>query len=269
MSAAATVGVVVPAAGRDDHLRRLLGGLARQTHPPDDVVVADMGDATAVLAASPLPVRRHPVPADGPALPLAAARNAAAAATDAEVLVFLDVDSLPHCDLVADYAGALSRWGPVLACGQVRYLRQGWDDNISLQQQSDPHPARPTVVRPTIDGDRPDLFWSLNFATQALTWRRLGGFDEDYIGYGAEDTDLGWRAQAAVVPLLWLPGALAFHQWHPPTRLDPRRTAEIVGNARRFRRRWGKWPMVGWLTDLAADGIVRFDPERDVLEVMR
>ena len=252
MTAAATVGVVVPAAGRDDHLRRLLGGLARQTHPPDDVVVADMGDATAVLAASPLPVRRHPVPADGPALPLAAARNAAAAATDAEVLVFLDVDSLPHCDLVADYAGALSRWGPVLACGQVRYLRQGWDDNISLQQQSDPHPARPTVVRPTIDGDRPDLFWSLNFATQALTWRRLGGFDEDYIGYGAEDTDLGWRAQAAGVPLLWLPGA---------ARLPPVASADAPRSVPHCRDR-GQRPSLPTPVGQVADGWVADRPGR-------
>ena len=263
----ATVAVIVPAGGRDDHLRRLLDGLAGQTRPADDVVIADMGDATAVLHAAPLTVRRHRVAATDAGLPLAAARNGAAATADAEVLVFLDVDCIPHRDLVADYAEAVPAAEPALTCGRVRYLRRGWDVERPLDEQSDPHPARPLVDVATVDRDQPDLFWSLNFATDVATWRRLGGFDEGYAGYGAEDTDLGRRAQAANVPVVWLPGALAYHQWHPPTRLDPTRTPEIVANARRFRSRWGSWPMSGWLAELAADGAVRFDPDDDVLEV--
>jgi GT2 family glycosyltransferase len=263
------IAVIVPSAGRDEHLRRLLAGLAAQRRPPDDVVVADMDDARNVLAGAPLAVRRHVVAGgDGP-LPVARARNASAATSDADVLVFLDVDCLPHRDLVADYADALAGAPPVLACGRVRYLRAGWDDRWPLDEQSDPLPTRPAVVAPSVDHGRPDLFWSLNFAVTAATWQTLGGFDEGYTGYGAEDTDLGRRAHLAGIPLLWLPGGLAYHQWHPPTWRDPTRTAEIVANARRFRERWGSWPMSGWLTDLAEDGVVRFDPDADVLEVDR
>ena len=262
-----TVAVIVPVGGRDDHLRRLLDGLARQSRPADDVVIADMGDATTVLHTAPLAVRRRCVPPTGARLPLAAARNGAAASTDADVLVFLDVDCIPHGDLVADYAHAVPASGPALTCGRVRYLRRGWAVERPLDDQSDLHPARPVVDVATVDRDRPDLFWSLNFATDAETWHRLGGFDEGYTGYGAEDTDLGRRAQAAEVPVVWLPGALAYHQWHPPTRRDPTRTPEIVANARRFRTRWGSWPMAGWLADLAAEGAVRFNPDHDVLEV--
>ena len=265
----AAIAVVIPAAGRDAHLQRLIGGLAGQRRRPDDVVVADMGDARSILAEAPLPVRRQPVPAGAGPLPVARARNAGAAATDADVLVFLDVDCIPHRHLVADYANALADSPPALACGQVRYLRAGWDEQRSLDEQSDALPIRPIVAMPTVDGARPDLFWSLNFAVHAMTWQTLGGFDEGYTGYGAEDTDLGRRAHRDGIPLLWLPGALAYHQWHAPTRRDPARTSEIVANARRFRKRWGSWPMSGWLADLAEDGVVRFDPEGDVLEIVR
>ena len=92
-----------------------------------------------------------------------------------------------------------------------------------------------------------------------------GGFDADFVGYGGEDTDLAERARRLGVPLAWFDGGTAFHQWHRPSRLDPARTAELVGNAHRFRRRWGRWPMEGWLRELAVAGRRRLRPGRDVL----
>lgn len=269
MTASTTVAVIVPVAGRDDHLRRLLTALDRQIRRPDEVVVADMADARPVLATASTAVRRIAIPTGDRGWPLAAARNRAAAATDADVLVFLDADCLPDPALIADYLVGLATAPDVLACGRVRYLCEGWDEGRRLDEQSHHLPARPLVATATVDDDHPDLFWSLNFATRASTWASLGGFDEGYAGYGAEDTDFGRRAQAAGVPLLWLPGALAYHQWHPPTRLDPERAPELVANARRFHTRWGVWPMAGWLTELAADGLVEFDPAHDVLELAR
>ena len=178
MTVASTVAVIVPVAGRDDHLRRLLDALERQIRPPDEVVVADMADARPVLASAAPAVRRVAIAGGNCGWPLAAARNRAAATTDADVLVFLDVDCLPGPSLVADYLVALEcAWG-ALACGRVRYLRQGWDERAPLDGQSDHHPVRPLVAAPPIDEDHPDLVWSLNFAARAETWAKVGGFDE-------------------------------------------------------------------------------------------
>ena len=33
-----------------------------------------------------------------------------------------------------------------------------------------------------------------------------------------------------------------------------------------FRERWGRWPMEGWLTAFAQEGLVRWDPSGDLLE---
>lgn len=265
-----TVGVVVITANRDTHLRRLLRGLAGQRHGAADVVVVDMADASAVVDEAPLPVRRVELPVQGSALPLAAARNAGAAAIDGGQLVFLDVDCIPHPDLVADYAAALDAHPGALACGGVRYLHEGWDapppDAGDLDLRSDAHPGRPVPAGYELDVARPELFWSLNFGVARRTWRRLGGFDDGFRGYGAEDTDLAFRARHLGIPLLWVPGAIAYHQWHPASRLDPARTGEIVANARRFHDRWGHWPMHGWLSELAAAGAVRFEPAQGVLE---
>jgi N-acetylglucosaminyl-diphospho-decaprenol L-rhamnosyltransferase len=264
-----TVTVVVPVAGRPVHLARTLRGLADQRRQPDRTVVVDMGHAD--LEEAPIPVRRVTVASAGSALPLALARNVGAGHADEGQLVFLDVDCIPHPDLVGDHVAALDRVPEAVACGRVRYLRPGWADGpgpIDLDARSDPHPTRPAPPDDVLDTDRHELFWSLNFAVTTVTWRRVGGFDTGYCGYGAEDTDLGLRAAAAGIPLLWVAGATAYHQWHPPSRLDPARLPEIVANARRFHSRWGRWPMVGWLDELAAAGTVRFDAAADVLEVV-
>ena len=46
------------------------------------------------------------------------------------------------------------------------------------------------------------LFWSLSFALDAGDWDALGGFCEDYVGYGGEDTDFGQTVVAVRVPAL-------------------------------------------------------------------
>jgi GT2 family glycosyltransferase len=269
MTHATTVGVVVIAADRDEHLARLLDGLAEQARRADRVVVVDMAGTADLTTGAPFDVERVAVARDGSTLPLGAARNAGAAALGCDVTVFLDVDCIPHPSLVADYAAALTARPDVLACGRVRYLCEGWSGTTPamLDACSTVHAARPTPAVDELDTQRHELFWSLNFAVTATTWGRLGGFDPSFRGYGAEDTDLGLRARQLDIPLLWVAGALAYHQWHPPTRRDPSRTPELVANARRFHRRWGSWPMRGWLDELAADGAVTFDPEHGVLEV--
>ncbi|CAN5835546.1 glycosyltransferase [soil metagenome] len=266
------IGVVVIVSGRLDHLARTLHGLARQTRQPDDVVVVDIdgdgavGDVAERCAARARIVR---LPAEPAALPLGPARNAGAAALTTERLVFLDVDCIPSTGLVEGYHRALDRHPQALACGDVRYLRRGWveavgpdADDRSLESLSDPHQARPPITGGVQIDERHELFWSLSFAIGRQRWDELGGFDEGFVGYGGEDTDLALRARVLGAPMAWVPGATAFHQWHPATRHDPARIGEIVRNAHRFHSRWGTWPMTGWLRDLASAGTLTFDERR-------
>ncbi|MEJ8281682.1 glycosyltransferase family 2 protein [Pseudonocardia spirodelae] len=268
MSAAAgrgAVAVVTVVRGRADHLarqRRLLATGPAMTH-----VVVGMGGAPDLDGAGP-PTRALTVPAPGP-LPLARARNAGAAAAldlGAGLLVFLDVDCLPGEELIDRYADAAAARPDALLAGPVTYLSEGVLPERDLHRHLDPHPARPSPEPGVlVDEPRRELFWSLSFAVTARAWTAGGGFCERYAGYGAEDTDF---ALSCGLPLVWVGGAHALHQHHPPARTDPDRVAEIVGNARVFRSRRGWWPMAGWLRELDAAGAVEFDPERDVLRVV-
>lgn len=275
--------VVTIVHGRHEHLAGLIWGLRRQVREPDVFVAVAMDDpgvAATVDECGP-PAAQIAVPSvagSEEGLPLAAARNAggrAAIAAGADTLIFLDVDCIPSPGLVQRYAEVLASERsspaptvpvPTVAAGEVAYLPavahprdyRGAD----LAALARPHPARP-VLRPgeVRLADDLRLFWSLSFGIGAADWHRLGGFDEGYVGYGAEDTDFGQQLGAAGGRLLWVGGAAAYHQDHPSPNPPLHHLDSIVTNANRFHRRWGWFPMEGWLAQFAALGLADQDPD--------
>ena len=199
--------------------------------------------------------------ADG--LRLAAARNRGAReALDrgAELLCFLDVDCLPHPDLLPLYRAAASD-DPALLAGPVTYLPPGVlpSGPGAADAHLSPHPARPNPPRGSVER-APDagwnLFWSLSFACTADTWTRIGGFDEQYEGYGGEDTDFARTARDAGAQLRWVGGAHALHQHHPVSSPPWEHLDDVLRNGARFAAKWGEWPMTGWLEAFARAGAI-------------
>lgn len=271
-----TTAVITIVAGRHDHLLAQQRGLLLGTRHPDLYVVVAMGDPLALqltaagpLAGSGCTMLMHNIPADGP-LPLAAARNVgavAALAAGADMLIFLDVDCVPSPSLVAAYDKAVrAEARPALHCGVVQYL----DEDVDAMKihpaelGGRPHGARPQPM-PGISSASDDwqLFWSLSFAVSNLTWQQLGGFCEEYRGYGAEDTDFGYHAFLSGINLRWLGGADAFHQYHDSQNPPVSHLADVIRNATVFHRRWGFWPMQGWLQAFREMGLAQYDPDLD------
>ena len=112
-----------------------------------------------------------------------------------------------------------------------------------------------------IEGDV-NLLWSLNFAMSTTDWVRVGGFDEAYLGYGGEDTDFGHRLAAAGGTMWWYGGGWVAHQYHPSEDPPVRHLRSIVTNANLFHKRWGSYPMGGWLAAFREQGLARFDGGR-------
>ncbi|GJD96751.1 glycosyltransferase family 2 protein [Methylobacterium iners] len=242
--------------GRGAHLARLLEGLARGA-PPDECIVVDMDSEPVPLPELGFPITRVALPSAG--LPLARARNAGRRAAQGRHLVFLDVDCIPSADLVARLSRDLDEADGMVCC-EVRYLPAGavganWTE-AGLSAVGHTHPVRRFPREGLARTDNPGLFWSLVFGVRAETFDRLGGFDEAFDGYGAEDTDLAFRAEAAGVPVLLSASGRAFHQHHAAYDPPLQHFADIVRNARRFHARHGLWPMDGWLDAFARLGLV-------------
>lgn len=261
--------VITVVRGRGPHLRHQLKGLARSARLPEIHIIVALDDlhiANMVTdEGSPATVVDLDV---AEPLPVAYGRNQGAAAAlsmSAELLVFLDVDCIPDTELIARYhdTAEQSQFSDALLCGPVTYLPppgpRGYPVD-GLRAHLDPHPARPNppedAVVPTTEYA---LFWSLSFAVTATTWNKIGGFCERYRGYGGEDTDFAQCAAAQGIPMCWVGGAHAFHQFHPASDPPVEHIDDIVRNARIFHRRWGWWPMHGWLTAFEQAGLVARD----------
>lgn len=261
--------IVTVAHGRHAHLGHQLPLLSltdpESTHvvvAMDDPAIADVveehrgGRNVTVLS----------IDSDPGGLPLARARNVGvrhAVERGVDLIVLLDVDCVLAAGALSRYIEAAAAHPLALLCGPVTYLKE--DDVVperpgQLAALRSPHPVRPDPAPGRcLPGGNHDLFWSLSAALTPSTWARVGGFCEEYVGYGGEDTDFSWVARSRDVDVVWVGGADAYHQYHPISSPPVEHIDAIVRNAHVFHRRWDSWPMRGWLTAFAERGLVSFD----------
>jgi GT2 family glycosyltransferase len=208
------------------------------------------------------------MPVGGATLPLAAARNAAARAATGNVLVFLDMDCIPAPSLVADYVAGLELLDGLLM-GEVMYLPGGTTaaglDFEGFARVAVRHSDRrgpPAEGLERCEDYR--CFWSLNFAMRRDRFLSSGGFDERYAGYGGEDTDFGKALDGAGVPIAWLKGGLAYHQYHPHHMPPVHHLDSVVRNAQLFEQKWGYRTMGHWLHAFRLMGLIDDAPGRPI-----
>jgi GT2 family glycosyltransferase len=259
------VSVLTVASGRPEHLRNLVAGLARQSFPPAELVVAVMQDDLYDLPETGFPVRQIRVPRVHGELPLAAARNRAAQASRGQVLVFLDIDCIPHPDLVSDYE-SMAIAGRGLVMGEVLYLHRGatepgldFDRFDAVGQRHSDRQGPPARDLRRCEDYR--CFWSLNFAMHRCDWARSGGFHEGYYGYGGEDTDFGRVLAERGIGIWWIRGARVYHQYHPHCMPPIQHVEAILRNAEVFRARWGHRTMEHWLYGFQLLGLIAEGPD--------
>ena len=261
------IAVITIVRGRHAHLAEQRAGFARSATAPDTYVVVAMGDPEITPRLRDTGVRTLDMPADFARLPLARARNLGAdeaVRSGADLLVFLDVDCVPAPQMLASYRDAAVRAGDRrLLCGPVCYLAAapstGYDWQ-TITTTARPHPARPSPgPGELVFANGNDLFWSLSFGVTAATWEAIGGFCEEFTGYGGEDTDFGRSAAREGIGMVWVGGAVAYHQHHPVSDPPVEHLEDIVRNARLFFSRWGCWPMQGWLKEFRRRRLIELD----------
>jgi N-acetylglucosaminyl-diphospho-decaprenol L-rhamnosyltransferase len=257
-----SVSVLTLVRGRRAHLANLIAGLNASRRKPDELVIAYMQPAAHIdLPSTDFPIREVFVAGD--AMPLAAARNRAAAAASGEQLIFIDVDCVPSPTLVERYVETGSEPGGI-RLGEVLYLPAGaiadGIDFVALDRIGKRHPDKPPIaldeIRPTPTHGE---LWGLSFGISAADWTRAGGMDERYVGYGGEETDFAARLERAGVAMWWVGGARAYHQHHIVHTPAYQHFDAIIRNARLFRATWGRWCMQYWLGQFAENGLIAWD----------
>ncbi|MFP5076204.1 galactosyltransferase-related protein [Rhizobium sp. YIM 134829] len=258
--------------GRTDHLRALMAGLARQTTAPQELVIAWMQPHREhALPELPCPVRH--VFVSGDPLPLAAARNRAAEAATSEHLIFLDVDCIPSPTTVEAYASALAGQDGVML-GEVLYLPGGERPDRTTFEDLLPdgvrHPSKPAFPQHgMVEEPDPGQLWGLSFALRRKSWMLLGGMDEQFYGYGGEETDLARRAAAAGLATLRVGGARALHQHHTVHIPPLQHFNDILRNAALYRAKHGAWCMDYWLGQFADQGLIAWSADRPNMRILR
>ncbi len=249
------VAVLISTYNRPAALEAVLASLAEQVYPRLEVVVADDGSGPETkevverfAAGAHFPVRH--VWQEDRGYRLAAIRNRAVAATDAEYLIHTDGDCVVRPDFVARHArlaergwfvrGSRIRLGrslsedalrgrlPIHRWRALRWLRhrgRGELDRFSPLLRLPLGPFRKVAPRKW-DGAK-----ACNLAVWREDYLAVDGFDEAYEGWGSEDTDFvvrlirhGIRRKDGryAVPVL--------HLWHEQRERVPE-------NRRRFEER--------------------------------
>lgn len=220
------VGVVIPYYEQPAQLALTLRALEMQDHPTDllQVVVADDGSKIAPsVGSSRLDVTV--VRQDDRGFRAAAARNLGAAATDADVLCFLDADTVPEPAFIGNLTRLASLLPDAVSVGRRRHADlSGWTPAVLERWWAGV--ARPRVLpEPRWLADAYDASADLLHVDQR-SYRHvisavmccsrslfddIGGFDESFTDYGGEDWEFAHRALVGGGVLHHPRNAVAWH----------------------------------------------------------
>lgn len=255
------VSVVIPTYNRAAQLKATLSSLAEQSLPTHayEVVVADDGstDSTAAVVrgfGSKMAVKYFHQEDLGARA--AAARNAGARLASASLLVFMDSGTIAGPGFLrghlAEHAAAAAS-GETAAVIGYTYGYRPFDPTPGLAEamtslapealwrryRDDPgfqDCRHPEFASAGFDAHALPLpwimFWTVNVSVSAADFRRAGGFDETFQGWGAEDLDLGYRLYRQGVRF-----RLGREAWaiEGPHERNPAEHAEsVTGNALRM-----------------------------------
>ncbi len=227
------------------HLRRSLLAASASLRKPDAIVVSCDGDgddlAACVQGASAefnlaitLVRRAHTGQSRSPQVRNNAVRTLPEELPPETRLVFFDGDCAP-APACLDRHEALGAGGKIVVGFRVdldqapteafdeRAVLRGdppasiTDDQWRTLSDRDRRYRRALILRRLGLGKphKPKLL-SANFSCTLAAYREVNGFDEEYIGWGAEDDDLGRRLYQAGHPAaVGVASAIVYHQWHP------------------------------------------------------
>ena len=245
MQQAATISVVITTYNRPDALTAVVEACFLQDDKNFEIIIADDGSGAntrdcidRLRARSPVLLKHVWQPDDG--FRAAMARNRGTLAATGDYIIFLDGDCIPQRDFIARHR-ALAQPGFLVSGSRIllsqRFTEQvlaehidvpglGWFDKLRYRLRGDMNKVLQLMLRwPDLGRVRRKFSWrrikSCNLAVWRADLEKVNGFDESFVGWGHEDSDLVVRLFHAGV--LRKDGALAtevLHLWHREARRD-------------------------------------------------
>lgn len=190
--------LIIPTRGGAERLPVLFDALAQQTHAAWDAIVVVDGDIDNTRAIveryAHLPVRAIVLPENRGRV---TALNTGFDAATGDVLIRCDDDFEPSPGHVAAHVQAHE----VRECGVVGLPLNVAPENAYMRVYGRDADER---SRASAYGTPPDQRWRLWGGNTSVTrdvFRRVGGFDTRYRGYGWEDLDFGYRLAKLGIPI--------------------------------------------------------------------
>lgn len=229
--------LVVPTRGGAARLPVLFDALAAQTHAEWDAIVVVDGDidntAAVVEAYAHLPIRAIVLPENRGRV---TALNTGFDAATGNVLIRCDDDFEPSPGHVAAHIDAHER----RECGVVGLPLNIAPENAYMRAYGRSADERGRADAYATAPEERWRLWGGNTSVTRDVYRRVGGFDTRYRGYGWEDLDFGYRLHQLAIPIeLVREAEVRHHMASVSTRIRAGR-AYRSGEARaRFERLHG------------------------------
>lgn len=237
-----TLALVINTFNQPDYLNRVLRAVSRQSVLPEEVVLADDGSSPETKTVfeqwrAAQKFRCEHAWQEHQGFRRARVLNQAIALAHSEYVVFLDGDTIPHPRFVADHQALAcpSRFvqGHRALIGEKAAAWFG-KNNFFVDR-------RRAILQNQISGLKNSFRWPFAFrkinhrlrgirGCNLAIWRsdlvRVNGYNEAFVGWGREDSELAVRLKNSGVRRLDVRGrALCYHLWHPPVS-----RAELAGN---------------------------------------
>ena len=245
------ISLVINTFNQPEYLARVLAAVARQHSPPDEVLLADDGSEPPTRElfsrwSAEQQFRTAHVWQAHEGFRRASILNQSIAAARGDYVVFLDGDTVPHPDFLADHrAAARPEFFVQGHRALVEQTAAGWFGKNSFSAD-----RRRAILQNQISGLKNSFRWPFAVCKikshlrgirgcNLAIWRedlvRVNGYNEDFTGWGREDSELAVRLMNTGVQRLDLRGrALCFHLWHPPaSRANLGTNDELLEKTRR------------------------------------
>ena len=257
--------IVTIVKGRRKQLANLLDSVKASTILPYDIQIVCMDNLDGITSPDGLNISIQLV-SDPHKLPLAAARNMGISATKTNNIVFIDVDCLVSPSLFTNMLMALQTDNIIAAYPLYLPIVPENGNYSELKHKAVLHPSRELI--PVGQSVEHLQFWSLIFAIQKQTFEKIGGFDESFTGYGAEDTDFAMMFHKAGIKQIFVRDYV-LHQYHDKHDPPLNYFDSIIKNATRYQQKWGVLPMMRWLKAFKNLGLIAIDQSENITVIQK